>query len=284
MSALHVARPGAGAAYCAALLAAALVYDHPLVLGALAVAVLGAGALARAGAPLRRALALGAIAALPIVAVNLLVDRNGLTVFWRLGELPPLGRVDLTVEALAYGGLLALRLLVVLAATAVFAAAVDVDGLLRSARRIGSRSALTAVLAVRLVPVLARDARRLEEARRCRADHGGDGPLARLAVLRAVCTGALDRATDVAATLEVRGYGVAGRPSRRRVPWSRQDLAFAASTAVLLCAAVGARAAGVAAFTATPELHAPVGPAEAALAGVLVVAALAPFAVRRGVR
>ena len=69
------------------------------------------------------------------------------------------------------------------------------------------RSALTAALAVRLVPVLGRDARRLADARRCRPDAGPRPNAAeRLQIVRAVATGALDRALDVAATLEVRGY------------------------------------------------------------------------------
>ena len=167
---------------------------------------------------------------------------------------------------------------------ALFASAVDVDALLLGARRMSARSALTAVLSVRLVPVLARDARRLDEARRCRADGGGTGAPAKLAVLRAICAGALDRAGDVATTLEVRGYGTHGRPERRREPWSRQDIAFAVSAVAVLALAIGGRATGLASFSAVPALDAPVGPGELALAAALAAAVLAPFAVRRGVR
>ena len=147
-----------------------------------------------------------------------------------------------------------------------------------------ARSALTAVLCVRLVPVLARDARRLDEARRCRADGGGTGAPAKLAVLRAICAGALDRAGDVATTLEVRGYGTHSRPERRREPWSRQDIAFAISAIAILALAIGGRAAGLASFSAVPALDSPVGPGELALAAALAAAVLAPFAVRRGMR
>ena len=58
-------------------------------------------------------------------------------------------------------------------------------------------------------------------------------------MLHAVTTGALDRATDVAATLEVRGFGAGGRPPRMPRPWSRHDFAFAASAVVLFAIAVG---------------------------------------------
>jgi energy-coupling factor transport system permease protein len=279
---MRTARATAGAAYCAALVVCGLVYEHPLVLGALCLATLAAGRFAGAGAQLSRAAKLCLIAAPLVVAINLVANRNGLTVFWRLGEVPPFGQLDLTLEALAYGGALALRLAVMVLVAALFGAAVDVDALLLGARRVSARSGLTAVLAVRLVPVLARDARRLEEARRCRWDGGGSGPAARFAVLRAICAGTLDRAADTAAALEVRGYATAGRPRRAKPPWSRQDLAFAAAAVALVATTVAGRAAGIASFDAVPALDVPAGPAELALAAALVVAALAPFAVRRG--
>ena len=54
-----------------------------------------------------------------IAGVNALVVRDGLTVIARLGELPPLGQIDVTLEATAYGGVLALRALVVIACFAL---------------------------------------------------------------------------------------------------------------------------------------------------------------------
>jgi energy-coupling factor transport system permease protein len=193
----------------------------------------------------------------------------------RFGELPPLGEVDVTLEALLYGAVLGLRALIVIACFALHSAAVDPDELLRAFRRLSFRSALTAALATRLVPVLARDARRFRDAQRCRPGP----PASKLALARAVTTGALDRAVDVAATLEVRGYGGGGRPARRSRPWSRHDFAFLASAIVLVALA----AFGDEPFSAYPEFTAPVAAGELVLAAALVVAALAPFADRRGI-
>ena len=284
-SPLHAARAAAAGAFCLALVAAVLSTRHPLVLLALGVAVVGAGRGARATAELRRAARLAVPLALLVALINPLVVRDGLTVFAQLGEIPPFGQVDLTVEALVYGALDGVRVLLVVLACALFSAAVDPDELLRLLRRVGFRGALTAVLAVRLIPVLARDARRLEEARRCRPDGGGVGSAGRVAVLRAVTTGALDRAIDVAATLEVRGYGAprgAAAP-RSRAPWSRHDRAFAAAALVLVAVAVATGVLGLAAFAAYPRLAADGGPAVAALAAAVVLAGLTPFADRRGI-
>jgi energy-coupling factor transport system permease protein len=103
-------------------------------------------------------------------------------------------------------------------------------------------------------------------------------------LLRATTAGVLDRALDVAATLEVRGYGSAQRPRRSPgPPWSRHDLAFAASAVGLAALAVFSRVAGWVPFSAYPLLRAPAG-ARVLLVGVLMLfGALAPFVDRRGI-
>jgi energy-coupling factor transport system permease protein len=278
-SPLHAARAAAGAAYCVALAACGLAFEHPLVLAAVAVGVLGAGAAAGVSRELAGTVRYTLPLALIIALVNVLVTRDGLTVFFRAGEVPPFGQVDLTVEALAYGALLGARMIVVVLAFALLSVAVDPDELLRLFRRVSFRSALTAVLATRLVPVLARDARRMADARACRPDRRAG----RVAVLRAVATGALDRAVDVAATLEVRGYGARAAGRLPAAPWSRHDVAFLAAAVALAALAAAARLAGIAPFHAYPALAAPLGRDVGALAVAIVAVALLPFADRRGI-
>jgi energy-coupling factor transport system permease protein len=280
-SPLHAARPAVAIAWCAALAAAALVVDHPVVLAALLVAVPGAGAAAGVGDRLARAARIGVPLAVLIALVNGLVVRDGLTVILRLGTLPPFGQLDVTLEATAYGAVLGLRALVVVLAFALYAAAVDPDEVLRLFRRRGLRSALTVAVATRMVGVLGADARRLADGQRCR----GTGPAPRVAVVRAVATGALDRALDVAAALELRGYGARPAAARRApaMPWSRHDLALGASALAVVALVVLGEAGGAAAFHAYPRLHAAPAGGAGALAAAIVACALAPFADRRGV-
>jgi energy-coupling factor transport system permease protein len=283
-SPLHAARAAAGGAWCIALAAAVLVAQHPLVLVALALATLAAAAAARVLREVGRVMAYMLPWALVIAVINMLVVRDGLTILWRFGEVPPFGQIDLTLEALVYGLLFGGRLLLVATIFALFTAAVDPDELLRLLRRASVRSALAATLATRLVPVLAADAVRVGEARRCRADRGGEGLGARVAVLRTIAGGALDRALDVAATLEVRGYGAAGRRrSGSGRPWSRHDRAFLLSALALVALTIVERAAGLAHFDPYPEVTSD-GVLEALAAGAtLALVALAPFADRRGI-
>lgn len=279
-SPLHAARGSVGAAFCAALALPALLFDHPLVLAAVAVSVLATGAQAGVGRELRRALLPALLLAGLVLVVNPLVSRDGLTVIARLGSLPVLGRLDITLEATAYGAVQGLRALVLVLVAALYTLAVDPDEMLALFRRVSFRSALTASLATRLVPVLARDGARLADAQRCRP-----GPsVSRLALVRAVGASALDRAVDVAAALEVRGYGSARRFRRRSRPWSRHDIAFALAAATLVGLAVAGRLAGIAAFAPYPRLDAASDPATIGLAVILAALALAPGLDRRGIR
>jgi energy-coupling factor transport system permease protein len=280
-SPLHAARAAAAIAWCAALSVAALIESNPLVLGAVAVSVLAAGMLAGAGRELRRSLLWSVPLWLAIAAINALVTRNGLTVIWRLGDVPLVGQTNITLEATVYGAVLGLRAIVLVLIGALYSVAVDPDEVLRLFRRLSFSSALSATIATRMVPVLVRDSKRLAEAQRCRP---GDPP-GRAQLLRATTAGVLDRALDVAATLEVRGYGAARHGSRRarREAWSRHDIAFMASAVLLLALAIFARAAGWAAFHAYPLLRAPAGARTLGVAAVVLLVALAPFADRRGI-
>jgi energy-coupling factor transport system permease protein len=286
-SPLHATRASVAAVWSLSLIAAALILYHPLALLVLTSAVLAAGYGAGVGALLRRSLRNAAFVALPIVLVNVLVSRQGLTVFARLGDLGPFGRGDLTVEALVYGGVIALKVTLLILVTALASLAVDPDEMLRGFRRLLFRSALTATLATRMLPVLAADSQRLAEAQRTRPGGGARGARGRVALLSAVIGGSLDRAMDVAATLELRGYASARRArataAGARAPFSRHDLAFAASAVATLALALAGRLSGAAEFASYPRIAMRLDAGTLALCAALVAAVLLPFCDRRGI-
>ncbi len=271
---LGSARPWIAAAYLAPLGLAAFAFSTPLVIAGAGAAAIAAGLASgvEMSRPLRWALALGAM----VVAVNAVVSQRGATILLRGGELPVLGQVDVSAEALAEGGVLALRIVVALLVFAVWSACVDPDRILRAIRPIAARSALTATLISRMVPLAGADAARLGEAGRLRGPAAA--PLGRAALARRLIAGSLDRSVDIAATLELRGYGLAvpaRMPRHRREP-GEPALLVAAVAAVLL---LGAGAlAGVTGFEAYPRLELDAGPATVALALALPALALLPFA------
>ncbi|HWF33405.1 MAG TPA: energy-coupling factor transporter transmembrane component T [Solirubrobacteraceae bacterium] len=309
-SPLHAARASVGALWALSLTAASLILYHPLALLALLLAVLGAGVGAGVGARIARSLRMAAIVALPIVLVNVLVSRQGLSVFARLGDLGPFGQGDLTLEALVYGGVIALKVTLLILITGLAGLAIDPDELLRIFRRLSFRSALTATLATRMLPVLAADSQRLAEAQRTRPGGAPGGARGRVALLGAVVAGSLDRAMDVAATLEVRGFAAPRRTPRGhesavsathrtggvsrlrgaahprgslRRALSRHDIAFAVSALAVLALALAGRLTGVASFDAYPQIELRFDAGTLALCAALLAAVLLPFCDRRGI-
>ena len=269
---LHSARAGAAAAFCMAFALVPAIYQHPVILFAAGGGIYLAAHLAGVARAVRHAVLIGLPVAIVIALVNPLVSNNGNTVIFRFGEV--LGhRFDVTSEAILFGLVAGLRVLVLIAAFGLFNAVVDPDELMRAVRRFSYRSALTASLATRLVPVLVRDATRMNEAARCRAK-----PAPRAMVARAALASSLDRAVDVAAALELRGYGSAQRPARVRRPWSRHDLRVTFAAIAITLIVLGMRALGVGEFEPYPSPTMSTEPADLVLALALVGAGALPFA------
>jgi energy-coupling factor transport system permease protein len=278
--------------YLGAACAVGVFYDHPVVLGAALAGIVFAGIAAGVGRQLGRAARFAAPLVLLIALVNPLVTREGLTLLARGPVVPVIGRLDVTLEALVYGAVAGLRVLLVVLAFALYSAAVDPDRMLRAFRRFGLRSSLTASLTTRLVPVLGRDAERLSAAYGLRASSparavGAGGGIRRAAVLnKALAAGALERAIEVAAALEVRGFAAASRLRVRpeRAPWSRHDVAFGAS-ALALGGLIGlGLVTGIAEFSPYPAIDLDLGIADCGFALAIPAVMLLPFLERRADR
>ena len=131
------------------------------------------GVASGAGPSIRQPLRWSIGLAVMVVVVNVLVSQRGATILFRFGELPVLGEIDVSLEALAEGIVLAMRIVVSLVVFAVWSACVDPDRVLRAIRPLAARSALTATLITRLVPLAAADGARMAEAGRLRGPGRG---------------------------------------------------------------------------------------------------------------
>ena len=272
-SPLHSARAGVTSLYCAALALVPIFFEHPLVLGGALAAVLAAGVAAGVRAEIARGARIALTIGLMIAVLNPLLTSEGVTLLVRGDEVLGQRVGDITLEALVYGASFGLRAAVLILVFSLYSAVVDPDEMLRLFRRFGYRSALTASLATRLVPLLARDASRMNDAARCRPH-----PPGRAARAKAAMSGALDRSVDVAAALEVRGYGDARRPPRVRSPWSRHDIRVAAAASSIAVLTVLVGLAGGGGFVAYPRIELDTGPLFLVLTFGVVALALMPWA------
>jgi energy-coupling factor transport system permease protein len=283
----YSARPGplgdasalAATVYLLSFAVAAFAFSNPIVLAATGIAVGIAGRAAGATRALVLALRWGAALAILIIAVNAIASQRGDTILVRGWDLPVLGQVDVSAEAIAEGAVLALRIVVVMMVFFVHTASVDPDRMLRLLRPVARHSAMTATLIARLVPLAASDYARLGEAARLRGPAAE--PVGRAALARRLVAGSLDRSVDVAATLELRGYAHGAPRSPGLTGPSRHSLPFAACGLVIACGAIVARAVGAGGFEAYPTVALDSDPTTLLLAGVLPLLAALPF-IRHG--
>ena len=277
-SPLHRASPGASVAYLGALAVVGFIYSSPLVLIAAILATILAGNAAGAGRAVRASLRLAVPLLIFMVVINALVTHRGDTILVRGFGVPVLGNTDVTLESLVAGLAIGLRVVAVVLAFAVYSVCVDPDRVLRALRPLARRSAMSAGLVTRMVPLAAADGARIREAVALRGP--GAEPVGRAAMARRLVEGSLDRAVDVAATLELRGHSLPVRPQRRRER-SRDDLPLYATGVAILATAVVARFAGAGSFDTYPRIEMGTGALTLTLSVAVIGLATLPFVVRR---
>jgi energy-coupling factor transport system permease protein len=187
-----------------------------------------------------------------------------------------IGSTDVTLESLVAGASIGLRIVVAILAFAVYSACVDPDRVLRALRPLAGGSALTTALVMRMVPVVAGDAARAREASELRGPAAAQ--VGRPELLRRLVEGSLDRAVDVAATLELRGHGLGVRPVRRPEPRSPGvTLPFILSAAAIAGLAAAGLLSGAGSFDTYPSIEADLSLATLGLCAALPLLAAAPF-------
>lgn len=203
--ALQRARATTVVGWCVALGLVLALFMNPLVLTAVLAVVLLVALQNRVLGEVLIALGIALPFTLLIALINPIASQQGVTVLVAGLHLPVLGTFDITSEALVYGLVLGLRTAALFALCALYVCCVSPDELLRVLRRHSVRSAITASLAVRFVPTLARDGANLAMARACRPG----APPSNVTVVRAAFARSLERAGDSALALETRGFALA---------------------------------------------------------------------------
>jgi len=239
---VHGLHPLAALALYASLVAVVLVLQNPLYLAVCGLGALSLVLLAEAGEECRPFLLLGMFMAFLVALLNPLVNRQGGHVLVYGPRLPVLGRLDVTLEAVAYGAVSGFRILLVVVLFGLASVTVSPDDLLDILSRISLRSSLSAALAVRLYPSLVVEAREMAEVQLARGERlrgGGRWQRARahFPLWMALFRGSLDRAANIAEAMSARGFG-SGRVTRRRRPLRGRDLVVLPLSLAVVAAAV----------------------------------------------
>ena len=232
-SGIHQLNPFVMPVWVAAILVAAMTVQHPVWLLAVfltTVPVACAAGVARQWARLMKFVVWMFVA---IVIINLFASQQGSHVLVEAGfRIPLIGVPRITVEALAFGGAMGLRLGAIISAFTLLNLCVHPDDLMRAAikLRLPYRSVLVTSLSTRFIPVLMADAKTISDVQESRGLAFGSGNVVqriakRGALIFPLLSNSLDRAVQVAEAMESRAYGApVKRTFYRDVPLMKEDV------------------------------------------------------------
>ena len=232
-------------AFVGILFTMAMTYTHPLYLGAMLVTVSSIILYAGAGGVWKRYLTAGLLMAPVIILINALFNHLGETVFFTVPSLLFLRESPVTLESVAYGANMAVKIILAVSIFCLYNETVDSDRVFMVASRFFPKSAITAVMTGLMIPRIRRDFIRIRNVMSARGAALESGHLfkrlrASYPIWKILLLSSLEGAWDMSEAMHSKGFG-----SGRRTYYS--STAHSASDNAVL----GLSLAGMALYAAT---------------------------------
>lgn len=194
-----------------------------------------------------------------LMIINGLFIKAGATVIYRGPVLPVLGRIRITAEALAYGGGMGLRLLIIISAFCLFTYTVQPDRFMKLFGPFGNRTVFLMTLSIRLFPLMVTDYRRIMEVQRCRGVRFNSSRWPErvrnlFPVVSVLLLSSLERSFMQAESMYARGFGSGRRTQYSSELWRRRDSIINILTATALIFGIWLQVAGISAFEYYPRM------------------------------
>ncbi|ADL07130.1 energy-coupling factor transporter transmembrane component T [Thermosediminibacter oceani] len=242
---LQSLHPLSALVYIAVLLTLALMFNHPLyLLGLLSITVAAVKAVDGFDA-WKTFLKVSLGATFVIIIVNAVTVRAGQTVLWRGPYIPVFGRLNVSLEAVLFGAVMGLRLLLIMSIFCLYNFMIHPDRVLDMLSRFSSKSGLVLSLAARMFPAMVSRLDGIREVLTARGVDFNAGTLkekmAKYAVLmKILLLTSLEDSMETAQAMYARAFGSGRRSYYVRENLRPRDTAcLAASLAALATAAYG---------------------------------------------
>ncbi|NLO21895.1 MAG: energy-coupling factor transporter transmembrane protein EcfT [Syntrophomonadaceae bacterium] len=238
----------------------ALIFSHPAYLLGLLISVwvvLGAAGNLKEG---QSYIKFSLIMVLMIVLINVLFARAGTTIIYRGVDIPLIGALEISLEAIAYGLGMSLRLLVIISVFCLYTYTVNPDKALHLGGRLGGKSVLAITLSLRLFPLMIKDFQRISEIQRCRGVKLSTGSLWQrakktLPIISIILLSSLERSLQLAESMQARGYGSGPRSTYDRDLWRPRDYLIIALSIMALFLGICSAIKGWSAYRYYPILE-----------------------------
>jgi energy-coupling factor transport system permease protein len=262
---IHHLSPLVKLAWGGGLAVLSLIFNHPLYILILLLSIIPLVKLARVWREWASTLKLALWLGLSIIVINALFSYHGdhvlLTAPFRL---PVVGSPVITLEAIAFGAVMALKLAVIISVFSLINLTVHPDDIMAVLlkMRLPYKSVLVTSLSTRFVPCLVEDIGRISDGYRTRGvqlDAGGwfNRLKNRGRISFALLANSLDRAVQVAEAMEARAFGTGKkRVFYKEINISRLDAATLGVGILPLVAGIAVRVMGYGDYQYYPKLSA----------------------------
>jgi energy-coupling factor transport system permease protein len=194
-----------------------------------------------------------------IIIINALFVRVGSTVIYSGPRLPFIGKVRITLEALAYGAGMGVRLMTIISIFCFYTYTVQPDRFMKLFSRFGNKTVFIVTLSIRLFPLMISDYRRIMEVQRCRGvkiDSGGFRNRIKntFPIVSVLLLSSLERSFQQAESMYSRGYGSGKRTVYNRELWRIRDYMIIAMTVIAIIAGLASYIKGFGTYSYYPVL------------------------------
>jgi energy-coupling factor transport system permease protein len=212
---IHQMNPLSKVAWGVGILVMSLIFNHPVYILLLLAAVVCLVLIARVGREWSSAMRLAIWLGISIIVINALVSYHGSHVLLEAPfTLPVIGAPKITAEAIAFGAIMALRLIVIISAFVLINLTIHPDDIMAVLLKLKFpyKSVLLNSLASRFMPCLIEDVARISDAYRARGLELDNGSrLVRLKnraqIIIPLLANSLEKAVQVAEAMEARAFG-----------------------------------------------------------------------------
>ncbi|OPL08192.1 MAG: hypothetical protein AVO33_01415 [delta proteobacterium ML8_F1] len=223
-----------------------------------------------------------------ILVVNGLFVKAGRTVLYAGPTMPLVGGIRITLEALAYGLAMGIKLMLIMSLFCLFTYSVQPDRFMKLLRPFGRRTVLIMVFSLRLFPLLMQDFERIMEVQKCRGVQVETGTLRqRIAgvypMVGVLLLSSLERSFKQAESMVARGFGSGRATAYRRDVWHLRDTLVASAAVLGLVSGLSALISGSAFFEYYPQMT-PVHLAQVWPAATMALGLVLPALMEKGLR
>jgi len=262
---IHFLNPFCKLIWVAGILILALIFDHPVYIFLVFLSTLPLVAVAKIWREWASSIKLVLYLGIFIVVINTLVYSQGAHVLLEAPfEIPALGPLNITLEAIFFGLMMALRLITIISAFTILNFTVHPDDMLLAMvkMKLPYKSVLATSLSTRFVPTLVDDIERLTDVQRTRGVEMDKGRLLqrirrRAMILIPLLSNALDRTVQVAEAMESRAFGQGTRRTfYKEIRFSRFDIITLIFVILPFVCAIALRTSGYGSYQYYPSLEA----------------------------